>query len=115
MESEPGADDDTLSPADLRGWFAQEVRDLTKAMELRIQDAADFVTAYAAQEITSQQAMARLLTYQARWGDSPTCGVAVEEDASNAIIIEKIDASVVRGRRETLMDRKRLTQYRGRR
>jgi hypothetical protein len=86
-------DGETYSPQDLRDWLRQEIRDLTKATELRLKDATDFVTAYAVGEIDAEEAARRLNRYQSRWGDSPIRGQATTEEMSNDEILKQIDAS----------------------
>jgi hypothetical protein len=83
------SDDTTLTPDEMRDWLRQEIRDLTKAFELRINDATDFVTSYALGEITATDASNRLSAYQHQWGDSPISGVTVRDSMSNSEILKK--------------------------
>jgi hypothetical protein len=82
------SDEDQVTPADLAAWLQQEIKELTKATELRLAEATDFVTAFAAGRITSDEAQARLLRYQDRWGESPIFGVIVGEKTNEEIIKE---------------------------
>jgi hypothetical protein len=50
----PTDDQNTLSASEMRSWLTQEVRDLPKALELRVQEASAIVTAYAAGEISAK-------------------------------------------------------------
>jgi hypothetical protein len=102
-----GQEQDTLTPDDMRNWLRQEVSELSKAMELRVQDATDFVTAYALGKLTPAQAQARLNRYQDRWGDEVIPGVSTDERMTNAEIIERLDQALaseaerIHGRRLT--------------
>lgn len=86
--------EDILSPAEMRDWLRQEVRDLTKALELRVQDATEFVTSYGLGELTPTEAMDRLMKYTQRWGDSPIPDVQTTERMTNDEILHRIDAGV---------------------
>jgi hypothetical protein len=88
------SDDTTLTPDEMRDWLRQEIRDLTKAFELRINDATDFVTSYALGEITASDASNRLSAYQHRWGDSPISGVTVRDNMSNSEILRKQEEAI---------------------
>ena len=81
-------DDDILTPQDMRDWLQQELRDLTKALELRVKDATDFVTAYAVGEITAEAAMSRLDEYQSRWFE-PIPGVKSDNGMPDTEILRK--------------------------
>jgi hypothetical protein len=96
---------ETLSPEDMRGWLQQELRDLLKATELRIQDATDFVTAYAAGNISEEQMRERRSVYLDRWGDSPIPGVTTHEGMTNAEIIKRIDDALPAAVRESVRRR----------
>jgi hypothetical protein len=82
------SDEDELTPADLTSWLRQEIAELSKATELRLAEATDFVTAFAAGQITSDEAQSRLLRYQDRWGESPIFGVTVGEKTNEEIVRE---------------------------
>ena len=82
---------DDLTPDQMRNWLRQEIADLSKAMELRIRDATDFVTAYAVGEITAKEAAARLDGYLDRWGDDTIPGVKVTDRMTNEEIIQRSD------------------------
>ena len=81
---------DTLTPEDMQQWLEQELRDLTKALELRVQDATELVTAYAVGKLTPREATARFLRYSARWGDA-ILGVRVESGLTNDEILRRLD------------------------
>jgi hypothetical protein len=84
---------ETISPADMRQWLQQEIRDLTKAFELRVKDATDFVSAYSQGELTPRQAMDRMTTYQHRWSDALE-GAAFQEGMTNEQVIQQIDSNL---------------------
>lgn len=81
---------DMLSPDEMKGWLAQEIRDSAKAHELRVREATDFVTAYASGKIGAEEASARLLRYDRRWGEALP-GVTTTESLSDERILEAID------------------------
>jgi len=92
--------DYSLTPDEMRDWLLQEVRDLTKAVDLRMRDATEFVTAYAVGKITQAEAMDRMSRYELRWGDSPIPGVTTNSKMADEEILRLIDekwASRLRG------------------
>jgi hypothetical protein len=94
--------DDKLTPEDMVGWLQQEIRDLSKEMELRIKDATDFVTAYALGKITEEEMHHRQMAYLCRWGDSPVPGVMVQEGMTNEEITNRLDAALPKTVREDI-------------
>lgn len=86
--------DDLPTVDDMQSWLRREIAELAKATELRLADATDFVTAYAAGRLTAQQAEDRLLRYQDRWGDSPIPGVTLAQGMKDDEILERLDAEV---------------------
>lgn len=48
----------------------QEIRDLTRAVELRVNELTELVTAYSAGEITPKEADERYMAYHRRWGEA---------------------------------------------
>jgi hypothetical protein len=96
-------DDNTLTPDEMRAWLEQEVRDLTKSLELRVQDATDFVTAYCAGRISGREATARLRKYDTRWGD-PISGVNAQSDMTNEEIVARLDQFLAKERQERASD-----------
>jgi hypothetical protein len=99
-------DDNILTPDEMRAWLEQEVRDLTKSLELRIQDATDFATAYCAGRISGREATARLRRYDSRWGD-PISGVYTSENMTNEEILRRLDDVKRDATRNTRVDRLR--------
>ena len=95
---------DTLTRDEMRSWLEQEVRDLTKATELRLRDATDFVLAYALGKITGKEAMERLSIYGSRWGDSPIPGVYTDKSMTDDEIIRRLEE----GKREDATARRRI-------
>src|SRR5580704_9614515 len=61
---------DYLSPKEMRDWALQELRDSTKAHELRVQSATQIATAYALGELTPDQAHERMFQHDHRWGEA---------------------------------------------
>jgi hypothetical protein len=96
------SDDDRLTPEDMVGWLQQEIRDLSKATELRIKDATDFVTAYALGRITEEEMHNRRMAYLYRWGEDPIPGVVVQEGMTNEEVIKRLDAALPKTVRESV-------------
>ena len=88
-------EEDYLSPKDMRQWAQQEIKDTTKALELRVRDLTDLVTAYAAGELTPEQADEQQSRYQRRWGEA-LYGATVGDGVPDDQILARIDAA--RGR-----------------
>ena len=109
-----GGVEDVQTPEDMRQWLQQELRDLTKATELRVKDATDFVTAYALGKITAEEAADRLSRYQYRWGDSPIPGVATEENTPNDEILRRLDDGLPPTVKRLLEERERKHRRRER-
>jgi hypothetical protein len=86
----PTDDQNTLSASEMRSWLTQEVRDLAKALELRVQEASAIVTAYAAGEISAKEAGERHWKYHERWGDALP-GVQSDEKMTNRDILAMVD------------------------
>lgn len=57
-----------LTRADMVNWLEQEIRDLSKAHELRMQEAVGFVTDYALGRTSEKEMMQRYSAYHDRWG-----------------------------------------------
>jgi hypothetical protein len=79
-----------LSPKDMQGWMRQEIKDATKALELRIREATDFVSEYALGNLTPQEADERWSRYQHRWGEALP-GATASEGLTDDEITRKID------------------------
>jgi len=84
-------DVEMLTPEDLRKWHRREIEDLTKAMELRLKDAADFVEGYSSSRLSAEEANARFHNYSNRWGESPLEGIGSLDKMTNSGILERID------------------------
>jgi hypothetical protein len=80
------------SPQDLRRWLRQEMRDIAKASELRLREATEFVMAYAAGEITPEEADERSSRYHHRW-DEALPGVSATDSMTDEQILTAIDAT----------------------
>jgi hypothetical protein len=93
--AESGNDD--LTPQEMRNWLRQELRDVTKAAELRTNDAVDFVAAYSDGQLTQQQAMERFHTYTTRWGDAIR-GVVTDPEMKDGEILARLDKARSSGR-----------------
>lgn len=82
-----------ITPADMVSWLKQELRDLSRATQLRTQDAVDFVTAFATGRISEKEVTERLSVYGSRWGDAIP-GLMTTENMTNEEIIRRLDGSV---------------------
>ena len=85
-----GESEDYLSPADMRKWMDDEIRQSTKALELRTRDLTSFVTAYCAGELTPQQADELHSRYYRRWGE-PIPGVSLVGNIPDEEVLAQID------------------------
>lgn len=83
------------SAEEMAGWLQREIKDSTKASELRIKDAASFVTEYASGKITSEEAEQKMYQYSKRWGDALP-GIAGSGNLSDEEIIKHIDETRLR-------------------
>jgi hypothetical protein len=79
-----------LSPKDMRSWLGREIKDATKALELRLRDATDLVTAYTQGELTPAEADERHSRYYHRWGESLP-GATASDTVTDADILAAID------------------------
>jgi hypothetical protein len=79
-----------LSPEDIQQWLRQEISDSAKALELRVKEASEFVTAYAAGKITPAEAEEKHWRYQHRWGEALP-GVHSGENITDQQILRAID------------------------
>ncbi len=91
-----------ITPADMVQWLQQEVRDLSRAMELRTQEATSFVTDFALGKISEEEMMKRKSIYTARWGDEVIPGVLTEEGMTNSEIMKRLDATLPKSVREDI-------------
>lgn len=92
MSKDEGAEiPDYLSVADMRQWLHQEIKDSAKAMELRLKEATDLVTAYSAGELTAEQADELHSRYYHRWGEALP-GAMVNKGTTDEEILSRIDS-----------------------
>jgi hypothetical protein len=78
------------TPQDMQDWLYQEIRDCTKALDLRLRDATDFVAAYASGKLSAEETASRLFRYRERWGDA-LCGATAGDNSKDDDIISAID------------------------
>lgn len=81
---------ENLSPQDVREWFHQEVADLSKALELRLKESSELVTAYTSGKISPEEAGKRFLRYNRRWGEALP-GTHAGKGVSDDQILKAID------------------------
>ena len=74
----------------MRSWLRQELKDLSKAYELRLKEATELVTAYALGELTPEEADERNWRYHQRWGEALP-GVSSTEAVTDEQILAAID------------------------
>jgi hypothetical protein len=70
----PGEQDEPISVKDMKDALADEIREVMKDAQLRIQEFSALAAAYAAGEITPHEATDRYMEYKDKWGD-PLPGV----------------------------------------
>jgi hypothetical protein len=87
-----GSDDfeDFPTPKDMRQWAEREIKDATKALELRRKEVAEIVRAYSVGEITPEKAHELQARYQHRWGEALP-GATVGDGLSDERILADID------------------------
>lgn len=78
--------------AEVRDWLLQEIKDSSKACELRIREAVSLANSYALGEISAEQAEERLWKYEQRWGEALP-GAYVAGDTADVQIVEAIDTA----------------------
>jgi hypothetical protein len=102
-------DPEQLSPLDIRSWLMQEIRDVTKASELRLREANEFTTSYLLGEISAEEATERLWKYQNRWGEA-LAGTFATKGKSDEEILQSMDEA--RGGHATLQKTRQLFKQR---
>jgi hypothetical protein len=90
MADESEVDTDEMTPAYMREWLESEVQEVMKAAHLRIKDATDFVTRFAAGELSAAEANERYRTYFFRWPEALP-GVSPHPEMSDEQIVERMD------------------------
>lgn len=86
----PRHESNHLSVEEMRGWLLEETRNVLKESELRVREAAEFVTAYATNKLTPEEANRRLNEYDTRWSAALE-GVYASSFKTDADIIAAID------------------------
>lgn len=81
---------DILTLEELQSWFNQEVKDSTKAHELRVKDATEILQDYRSSKITGDEVMDRLHAYDRRWGEALP-GTSATEGITDEMILKSID------------------------
>lgn len=62
--------EDFLTPQEIKQWAQRELRDASRALDLRARELIDLVTAYSAGDITPEKADELYARYQHRWGEA---------------------------------------------
>jgi len=91
----PSPKDDYLSPEEMKRWLEEETADVKRAAELRLKEAAGFVTAYANGEISAKEAADRSYEYDCRWGEALP-GVWRSQGVPDDVILRTIDETLVK-------------------
>lgn len=94
-----GKEFDDPSPADMRNWLEQEIRNCTKAFELRVKEATAFVNAFESGKLSWDETSDRHAAYSDRWGEALP-GTAASPGVTDEQIIDAIDKT--RARRSAL-------------
>jgi hypothetical protein len=82
---------ETISVRDMQMLLQDEIREVTKAAELRIREFADLATAYAAGQLTPQQATDRYIRYQDKWGEAlPVVNVKGMTDEEIHVALDRV-------------------------
>ena len=77
-------------PKEMKEWLEREIREITKAAELRIKNATSFIDGYATGKLSGQEAAEELFRYSRRWGDALP-GVARSDGLDDTEILARID------------------------
>jgi len=80
--------DDILSVNDMQRWLLQEVRDVTTATRIRLEQATSLVNDYATGKISPQEAADAMVRYTLVWGDALDGVVAVPGKTDEEIATE---------------------------
>jgi hypothetical protein len=67
---QPDPSGDTISVEDMRGALKDEIREVMKAAELRVRALSEITTAYAAGELTPEQATDNYFRHMDKWGEA---------------------------------------------
>ena len=92
-DQDPPENPQYLSPEEMQQWLRQEIADSTRALELRVRQAVDFVTAYTSGQTTPEQADQQYWLFQHRWGEALP-GTHVNPKISDEDIMASIDRTV---------------------
>lgn len=86
--------EDYMSASDMRQWAAQELKDVTKAAELRTKQVNQLADDYAAGRISPKEANEQHALYRERWGEALP-GATMNEGLSDEALLARMDT--VRG------------------
>ena len=111
MAKHDSPDSEHLTLSETRSWLAQEVRDLAKSLELRVQEASAITAAFAAGEISAAEATDRVSKYRQRW-DEALPGVQSGESMRNDQILKLIDEARHPEFAKRLIQKNRVSQIR---
>jgi hypothetical protein len=81
-----------LSAADMRDWAQRELKDVSKALELRLRELNDLVARYSAGELSAEKADELRDRYFHRWGESLP-GHSASENVSDEQLLAGVDAA----------------------
>jgi hypothetical protein len=90
--------DDIKSREDLQQWLIDEVRDSTKALDLRLREATQLVADYSAGKISPEEATERFHRFDQRWGEA-LVGATASAGVSDEAILQRIDDARLRASR----------------
>jgi hypothetical protein len=79
-----------LSVEEMNAWLDQETKDVKRASEMRLKEATEIASSYAAGKLTPEEATQRLDQYEARWGEA-LGGAAASDSVTDAQILDQMD------------------------
>jgi phage repressor protein C with HTH and peptisase S24 domain len=88
--------EDILTPAEMRKWLTDEIRDRKREHELREKEATEFVTAYEEGKITPSEADERFYEHSKRWGEAFKGYLSTTEGLSDEEVLRRYEAQLKR-------------------
>jgi hypothetical protein len=92
MANENDEDLGDPTPADMRRWLENEIRNCKKALELRTKEATAFVAAYEEGKRSWEQTSESHAAYMDRWGEALP-GTSVRSGITDEQLVEEIDSA----------------------
>ena len=89
-------DEEYLTPAEMRKWLTDEMRDRKREQELCEKEATAFVTAYEAGRITPAEANNRYYEHFKRWGEAFKGYLSTTEGLSDEEVLKRYESQLRR-------------------